>query len=214
MVSAYSDMNQPLDMLVDGTCRTSTSFLSHGTSKSSMFSDFDCKPSIFGYHLRKPPHEVSRVYIQKTTKNNEQWNVINIKKLVNSESCFVNNEHQNMSLKTQNNELLDSFTHPKPSSSTPSRSCSQKSTYWLYMFWPLHRSFCCSCFRLVEIPVMLKSISSKGCHPLQIAQNEDPREQSPARTNRTKTDWTSGTDEHVIVSLGDSIVAGWKTHHI
>ena len=150
--------------------------------------------------------------LQKTAMKNELWNVVNINKIVNSESCFVNNEHQNMSFqKTQKNELLDSFTQPKPSSSTPSRSCSQKSTYWLYIFWPLHRRFCCSCFRLVEIPVMLKSISSKGCHPLQIAQNEDPREQSPARTNRTKTDWTSGTDEHVIVSLGYSIV-GWKTH--
>ena len=68
--------------------------------------------------------------LQKTAMKNELWNVVNINKIVNSESCFVNNEHQNMSFqKTQKNELLDSFTQPKPSSSTPSRSCSQKSTY-------------------------------------------------------------------------------------
>lgn len=209
MVSAYSDMNQPLDMLV-GTCRTSTGFVMVPPSNPcfQISINHPCLGTIYGN-----PHMAWS--LQKTTMKNELWNVVNINKLVNSESCFVNNEHQNMSFqKTQKNELLDSFTHPKPSSSTPSRSCSQKSTYWLYIVWPLHRSFCCSCFRLVEIPVMLKSISSKGCHPLQIAQNEDPREQSPARTNRTTTDWTSGTDEHVIVSLGYSIVAGWKTHHI
>ena len=154
--------------------------------------------------------------LQRTTKNNEQWNVININKLVNSESCFVKNEHQNMSLqKTQNNELLDSFTHPKPSSSTLPLVRVHKNPHIDYTCFGSYIAVFAA-----HVLDLLKSLSCWNRYLRKaVTRSRSPKTKIrgskalPGPTGR-KTDWTSGTDEHVIVSLGYSIVAGWKTYHI